>query len=135
MGSRFVRDVLQPINTAAISIMGVYTVLWGIWVASPFWDAFERAEAFSIMAHVAPEHVWGVVALIVGCIMIRGVMKRSYRALTIGALAGFFQWITVCGFFFFGDWQNTGGITYLMIAAYCGFIWLNLRVNKAHFDV
>lgn len=135
MGSRFIRDVLQPINTAAISIMGVYTILWGIWVANPWWNTFERAQAFEIMALVAPEYIWGLVAISVGIIIMRGTIKQSYNALTRGALFGFLQWITVSGFFFFGDWQNTGGITYLMLAVYCGFIWLNLRVNKKNFDV
>ena len=135
MGSRFIRDVLQPINTAAISIMGVYTVLWGFWVANPWWFVFQSAAAYQSMEHIAPEFVWGLVAVIVGTFMIRGVVSRSYKALVIGALSGFFYWITVSGFFFWGDWHNTGGVTYLMIAAYCGFIWLNLRVNRRYLDV
>ena len=115
--------------------MGAYTVLWGLWVAAPWWNAFGSAKAFHIMSQIAPEWVWGSVAIIVGLIMIRGVLQSRWGSLTIGALCGFFQWITVSGFFFWGDWQNTGGVTYLMIAVYCAFIWLNLRVNKRYFDV
>lgn len=29
-----------------------------------------------------------------------------------------------------GDWQNTGGLTYSFIGAYATFIYLNLKVNK-----
>jgi hypothetical protein len=42
-------------------------------------------------------------------------------------------WLMVSVMFFAGDWQNTGGITAATLAVYCGFIWLNLRVNRDDF--
>lgn len=59
-----------------------------------------------------------------------GVVRQSYGSLTRGALAGFFHWFIICIFYFMADYQNTGGITALMLAMYCAFIYVNLRVNR-----
>lgn len=134
---RFVDGVKQamfrPINKAAISIMGVFTLLWGFWVANPFWDVFTTAPLFHFMAALAPEWVWGGAALIVGMIMMYGIIKMSYRSLLRGAQVGFYFWIFASINFFLGDWQNTGGITLFMIAFYCAYITLNLAINKEYF--
>lgn len=129
---RLGREVLQPINTAAVIILGVFTVLWGLWVFSPFWDVFNRAVVYHYF-QILPEYFWGSVAIASGTAMIYGVLRNSYRSLTMGSMVGFLHWFVIMAFFFAGDWQNTGGVTYLMIAVYCGYIWLNLRVNKKNF--
>lgn len=131
--SKIIMDILRPINTAAIMILGVFTVLWGFWVINPWWDVFSRAAVYQYMEFM-PELYWGGVAILAGSAMIYGVAKSSYRSLTTGALTGFLHWIVIAVFFFAGDWQNTGGVTYLMVAVYCAFIYLNLRVNRASFD-
>lgn len=71
----------------------------------------------------------------VGVAMLYGVLRPAYSTLKNGALAGFYFWLFASFNFFAGDWQNTGGITLLMIAIYCGFIALNLFINKASFTV
>lgn len=124
----------NPINTAAVVILGVYTFIWGLWVGNPFWDAFSRADLFTALSSVFPELVWGIFALSVGSIMFYGFIRPSYRTLTRGAWAGFVHWLIIAGGYFAGDWQNTGGITALMIAVYCGFVYLNLRVNRDTLD-
>ena len=77
-----------------------------------------------------PEYVWGLIALGVGILMIYGVLRNSYRSLTLGAFVGYFHWFIIAIFYFGGDWRNTGGITSLMISIYSGFIWLNITRNK-----
>lgn len=121
--------LLKPINPAASVILGVYTVLWGLWVVNPLWSVFARAPLYSVMAQLAPEWVWGCFALICGSLMIYGATKRSYRALTNGAGIVNFHWTIVGLCYLFGDWQSTGGITALCIAFYAGFVYLNIRVN------
>lgn len=68
--------------------------------------------------------------MIVGLLMIYGVLRNSFRSLLTGAKVGFYHWFAICLLFFSGDWQNTGGPTATMIAVYCGFVWLNIKVNK-----
>lgn len=127
------RALFRPINKAAISIMASFTLLWGCWVANPWWTVFTTAPLFNAMSLLAPEWVWGVTAIVVGIAMLAGVIRMSYRSLMMGASAGFYFWICASIAFFLGDWQNTGGITLLMIALYCGYIALNLRVNCEEF--
>jgi hypothetical protein len=121
--------LLKPINPAASIILGVYTILWGLWVINPLWSVFARAPLYSVMATIAPEWAWGCFALFCGSVMVYGSMKRSYRALTNGAGVVNFHWTIVGLCYFLGDWQSTGGITALCIAFYAGFVYLNIRVN------
>lgn len=122
--------MLRPVNTAAISIMAIYTSLWGFWIGNPWWDVFSRAQLYQWMA-VLPEWAWGLNAMfVVGGLMLYGVFKPSYRSLQTGATVGFYHWLLIAIFYFGGDWQNTGGITSLMIAVYCAFIHINLKVNR-----
>jgi len=130
---RALREIIQPINTAAVMILGVFTILWGAWVFIPFWDVFTRAPAFQYFL-ILPEYFWGGVAIAAGSAMMYGVLKSSYRSLSIGAMTGFLHWLVICVFFFAGDWQNVGGVTYMMIAVYCAFIRVNLAANRKTFE-
>ena len=133
MLDKFKQAMFRPINTSAISIMAAFTLLWGFWVGNPFWTVFDQAQLYSFMTDVMPEWAWGLSAFGVGSVMAYGVKKESYNALKRGALAGFYYWLFAASTFFAGDWQNTGGITLLMVAIYCGFVALNLHVNRKSF--
>lgn len=133
LADKLKQAMFRPINTAAISIMGIFSILWGLWVANPFWTVFDQAQIFSFMTIIMPEWGWGLAAIAVGAFMVNGVIKNSYRSLISGALSGFYFWLFGCLNFFIGDWQNTGGVTLFMIAMYCAYIALNLRINKEKF--
>jgi hypothetical protein len=128
-GEKFADALLKPVNKAAIVLLGFYTVLWGLWVANPFWDAFASAAIFSKLGLLAPEVFWGCLAIFCGLVTIRGAWRRSYRALVIGAGTAGWHWFMISIFYFLGDWTNTGGITSLTFAIYAAFIYLNIRVN------
>lgn len=121
--------LLKPINPAASVILGIYTILWGLWVVNPYWSVFARAPLYDVMAQLAPEWMWGCFALLCGGLMAYGATKRSYRALTNGAGAVWFHWCIIGICYFLADWQSTGGITSLCIACYAAFVYLNIRVN------
>lgn len=125
--------MFRPINTAAIGILGVFSLLWGVWVSNPIWSVFERAEIFEGMQFWFPEWVWGVAAIAVGVSMLYGVASNNFKSLRAGALTGFYFWLFASISFFVGDWRNTGGITLMMIALYCGYVALNLSINKEYF--
>ena len=126
---RLAQALLLPINPAAVIIMGIYTVVWGIWVANPFWTVFTQAALSSKLASLAPEYFWGTIAIICGTITIYGAVSRRYGPLTRGAMAAGWHWLMIAIFYFMGDPFNTGGITALIFAVYAAFIYLNLRVN------
>jgi hypothetical protein len=110
--------------------MAVYTFVWGCWLATPAWNVFSHAALYDNMAGVMPEWAWGLIAMAVGITMAYGIIEHTFKALTRGALAGWIHWFVITIFYFLGDWRNTGGITTAMIALYCGFIYLNLMVNR-----
>lgn len=121
--------LLKPINTAAVVLLGVYTVVWGVWVANPFWTVFTQAPLYSVLAEVAPEYFWGCVAIFCGIVTIIGAVKRSYRTLVNGAIVACWHWSMISIFYFLGDPLNTGGITALTFAIYASFVYLNIKVN------
>lgn len=124
------RGMRKPINTAAISIMGMYTFVWGLWLTLP-WATFSRSPIYELMLNLAPEIVWGVAAMCIGALILWGVFSQTYKALVRGALAGFYYWFVISGFYLLGSWQSTGWINAFMVAVYCAFVAINLRVNKS----
>jgi hypothetical protein len=117
----------KPINKVAAVVLSVYTFLWGLWIANPFWDVFEKSAIYSWLNGVAPETFWGILAMIVGGVMTYGVIRGSINSLTIGAFVGFIHWLVIAMGYFVGDWKNTGGITSSAMALYCAAIYLNIR--------
>jgi len=81
------------------------------------------------MATIAPEWGWGAFAIFCGTLMILGATRRSFGALTRGSGIVAIHWFLVGTCYFLGDWQNTGGITAIMMAVYAAFVYLNIRVN------
>lgn len=126
--------LLRPVNPAAIIILGVYTIVWGLWIFSPFWSVFGTAALYSVLnafpTIIPPEYFWGGIAIITGSFTTYGAIVRHYKPLARGALFAGWHWGMIAAFYFLGDWMNTGGITALTFALYAAFIWLNLRVNR-----
>lgn len=127
---RFAKSLLSPINPAAIIILGVYTVVWGLWLISPWWSVFSTAPVYSALYHWAPEWAWGANAVFCGSITAWGALTRRDNSLLTGSFVAFIHWFLIALFYFAGDWMNTAGITALTLAIYAGFIHVNIKVNK-----
>ena len=120
---------MQPINPSLVALLGLYTLVWGFWVANPWWDVFSHAPLYSEMAKY-PEWAWGAFAIFSGLEILRGVVRNRNKDLRRGAFIGFFHWLVVTLMYFAGDWRNTGGITSLTICVYCLVVYLNYRRNR-----
>lgn len=126
---RLAEALLLPINPALIVLLGIFTMVWGAWLANPFWTVFTQAPLYNYMASFAPEWAWGGIAVAVGVVICYGAVQRSYRALTTGAGVAFIHWFLIACMYFAGDPLNTGGITALTIALYAAVVYLNIRIN------
>lgn len=126
---KLAQALLLPINPAAVILLGIYTVVWGFWVANPLWEVFSHAPLYAAMANFMPEWAWGLLAISMGAITIYGAIKRHYAALVRGAASSGLFWFVVCIFYFIGDAASTGGITAAIFCIYALFIYLNIRVN------
>lgn len=127
--SKLVSALLLPINPSAVILLGIYTIVWGVWVANPYWDVFSHKELYGVMSIIAPEVFWGILAIVVGIITTYGAVKRSYGSLVRGAAVSGWHWMMISIFNFIGDPLDTGGITALIFAVYSAFIYLNIKVN------
>lgn len=131
---RVAQALLLPINPAAVIILGIYTTVWGFWLANPFWTVFTQAPVYHVLDTIPPDIIppelfWGSIAIACGLVIIYGAVKRYYRPLIIGAAVAGWHWMMISILYFMGDWQNTGGITSLTLAVYGAFIYLNIRTN------
>lgn len=108
-------------------------ILWGLWVASPWWDVFSRLPIHSFMASVASEGMWGGAMLIVGlaqCIVLFRGSVRVRRYMTVICM---FVWITLAVAFLLGNPNTVGGVVYASngIGQFIAFTNLSSEI-KAH---
>lgn len=126
---RIALGLLQPINPYAAIILGFLTSLWGIWLLFPQFSVFGTADLYTKMGEFAPEWAWGAWALVTGLFIILAIFEGMYRTLSRIMAFATWHWFTVSGMMWWGDWQNTGGLTYMFIGVYCAYVFLNVRVN------
>lgn len=119
-------DRLDRFKARVYLLLGIYTAVWGLWVGNFWWSVFGTAKVYSGLDGFMPEFAWGLNALLAGGIMTFGYARQSHRALAWSAGAGLYHWGVVGTFYFFGDWQNTAGIT-----AYFAFF---LSLGVYHFE-
>lgn len=127
-------SILRPINPSLIIVLAIYTIFWGLWLANPFTHVFGAAAIYSAMSALLPEVVWGGIAIASGLLIMRGALKPSFSNLQIGAFVGFFHWFIIGILYLMGDWINTGGITALTFAIYSAIIWVNIKLNRSHYE-
>lgn len=128
------RGMLRPINPYATLILGFMTTFWGLWVISPFWDVFSSAPVFQHAQRLAPEWAWGTWSMSCGLLIIAAVIKGYYKPLAWALGFVVWHWATIAGMVWWGDWHNTGGITYTFIALYSLYAYLNIKINYVKFD-
>lgn len=125
MFDKIASKLLQPINTSVISILGMFSVLLGLWLALPF-DSLSH----ELIGTSYYEWVVGIFMMIPGGLIVVGALKEKMEVLTIGTGIGFYVWLGLMVFTLIVQWQSGWWIVALMIAVYSGFVHLNLRVNK-----
>lgn len=123
------QGLLRPINPQVTVILGALTFLWGLWVVNPFWEVFTSAPLFSKMAAFAPEWAWGSWSTTCGLLLMYYVFKFDPKRLIWPLGFAAWHWCTVSTMMWFGDWHNTGGLTYGFVSLYAAFCYLNIKIN------
>lgn len=114
--------MLSPINTAAVSILGFFNLLMGVWISLPF-DSLQISNGF-------PEWIVAAGMLIIGSFIVSGSIREIYRTLIIGTQLSFYYWFLAMGGLLFVNWHDPSWIVALMIAAYSLFVAVNIKVNR-----
>lgn len=112
--------MLSPINTAAVSILGLFNVLMGIWIALPF-DSMDGS---------LPEIYYGIALAGIGISILVGSIKERYVILAIGTRLSYYIWFLTMLASLWDNWHNPLWIVSLMIACYGLFVATNIKVNR-----
>lgn len=127
------QTLLRPINPAVIVVLGIYTMIWGVWIMSPWWSVFPHSPVYSLMAHYGTEYLWGSIAIAAGSIITRGALKPVYWNIELGSWVSFFFWLAIAILYVCSDWHTTAWLSAACFSIYSGIIWLNIRVNRKYF--
>ncbi len=86
----------------------ITSILWGLWIANPWWSPFRENPGFSVMLRVGeeflgldrPRYFWGAIPIllplvIIGSIYLYGERAATFRKLAAGALFMFWVWVVV----------------------------------------
>jgi len=114
--------MLSPINTMAVSILGAFNLLLGIWISLPF-DSLVFINNF-------PEWIASALMIIIGSFILSGSLRQTYNTLLIGTHFSFYFWFLSIGGLLYAQWQNPAWIVALMISMYSAFVAVNIKVNR-----
>lgn len=130
---KLAQSLLKPINPSVIIVLGIYTIVWGLWIFNPFWDVFTVSPLYSTMAGIGSEYIWGMIAIVSGIIICRGAVVPEFNNIQLGSLIGFFHWLVISTLYFIADWHSTAGLSAAAFAIYSGLVWVNTKVNHKTF--
>ena len=116
------KRMLQPVNTSVISIMGVFNLLLGTWLALPFKSLGKYDQSIELSI--------GAILITIGAIIVYGALRERISTLGTGAIVGFIFWIIATGLAVVTHFTATDWIFTLMISVYHGFVGLNILVNN-----
>lgn len=114
--------MLRPINTAGVSILGIFNILLGIWISLPF-------DSLMFTSSV-PEWIVAAIMMIIGYFILSGSVRDMYRTMLIGTHLSFYFWFLSVGILLFVQWQSPMWIVALMISIYSLFVAVNIKVNR-----
>lgn len=120
MFEKIAARMLSPLNTAGVSILGMFNALMGLWVTLPF-DSMDGNF---------PEIYYGLLLLSAGIAITVGSIKEIYNILAIGTRLSYYLWfLTMLGSLYV-NWHDPFWIVSLMIALYGLFVATNIKVNR-----
>jgi hypothetical protein len=108
----------------AVSILGAFNVLLGIWISLPF-DSL-------LFLHNFPEWTVASAMLVIGYFIMSGSLRQTYTTLLVGTQLSFYFWFLSIGGLLYAQWQNPVWIVALMISMYSAFVAINIKVNKGN---
>jgi hypothetical protein len=130
-GNRLARVLLLG-DTAPVSLLlAMLQVAIGGWFLIPWLDTFATGRTYDTMARLAPEWVWGLVLVVSGVLMGRGVLAlstRRYRLWVAWWCAS--VWLVILGAV--AHASSFAGISvalYAVLAAACGWLYVRERLR------
>lgn len=111
--------MLSPINTAGVSILGLFNMLMGFWILLPFDSIGWGLEVY-----------YGISLFGIGCAILYGSIKEIYNVLAVGTRLSYYIWFLTMLTSLWTNWHDPFWIVSLMIACYGLFVATNIKVNR-----
>lgn len=106
--------------------VGLFTLLWGLWLLNPLLDTFTSSPSFRAMLELGPEWVWGLVTATIGGLQLAALIADRPQARKHLAMLLVLLWMFVSGTFAYANVATTAAIAYPMIA-FCA-AWVRVRL-------
>ena len=120
-------SVLLFAATEALEVLlGVLITLWGLWLLNPQFAAFSASKTFDTMNQIAPEELWGFVAVVIGLTQLLGLVREDRKSRMVGSFFAFLFWLFLTLLFIASNPQTTGIVTYSVISLSAGWVYLRL---------
>jgi hypothetical protein len=126
----FLNRLLEPINIAGPVMFSLHMIMWGLWLLMP-WLNF-TGPAFAVLASIAPEWEFGIASVVLGAVALIGAISGRPTYLAVSSFLAFMYWFLIGLAFAAASITSTGVLTYMIIAMYSAFTYLNVRYNVKH---
>lgn len=96
-------------------ILSLFMILWGLWLLNPAWDTFSL-PSFEAFLTVAPEMVWGLIAMSIGVLTLLSAGIKYYPARRVMIFLNMMWWAFVAVMFLMCVPENTAVPIYMMLS-------------------
>lgn len=134
IAARFVNAIYGPATLPTEMISAMIITWWGVWLTSPWWTAFSPVIFYRGLIAMAPEYVWGIVAMGIGiCHLVALLMiNDSPRRLRLRRMIVAFEFIfwVIVSIGYLPVWQSTAMVIYPGLAALAAWCYLRMAVQN-----
>ena len=121
--------LLKPVNMVVTGLLGIFTIVWGLWVVNPYVNSFHSAVFSQLISFIPWEWAWGLAAIGAGVLTLLGVIYDKQKTIFLGAEWAAIYWFIISIFFFLGDWTATAWLTAGFLFILSSYIYLNCKVR------
>lgn len=110
---------------------GLFLLLWGAWIALPYWSVFNTTPTFSAMAGLpVHENVQGFIIMCVGLSVLWGIFTGNKRLRKASIFWSVLIWAFISAMFINANYQSTATITYPMLALSGAWAYWRITVTR-----
>lgn len=117
-------------NPSVSILLGLYNIVWGLWVANPFVSSFTNTPLYSVMTAISPELFWGLAVFCIGVVVVYGAVTIKTKPILAGTGLSAAYWLFVSISLLLGQPANQSFLDSLIISIYASFTYLNVKCNN-----
>lgn len=120
-------EVIIDTVRLAVFINALLLMFYGLWLMAPWWNVFEISSIYNEMSMVAPEWLWGLIALMAGVIKFIGALHNRRQWLRISSMAGFLMWGVIAACYLIAQWHSPTWIIALFLSIQAAHHYLMVK--------